>query len=265
MQQVVLLFLAVTFQQLHGHSIEGHGPAWANSLFEDNAEFGLGIKLATDKKHDMALRLTKELREEIGSELVDSIIANAETTEGEIIQQRKNVNELKKRLWEIKTEKAYRLYQIAEFLEKKSMWIVGGDGWAYDIGFSGLDHVLSTGENVNILVMDTEVYSNTGGQKSKASPIGASAKFSIKGKTTGKRSRYAGHCTWHRLRCTNCHGCQRCACVKNNTRSRSISRAFHHHRVQPLHRPWIRYIATGWSNKALRLKPVIGLCSATIR
>ncbi|HNP21331.1 MAG TPA: pyruvate:ferredoxin (flavodoxin) oxidoreductase [Panacibacter sp.] len=166
---------------------EGHGPAWANSLFEDNAEFGLGIKLATDKKHDMALRLTKELREEIGSELVDSIIANAETTEGEIIQQRKNVNELKKRLREIKTEKAYRLYQIAEFLEKKSMWIVGGDGWAYDIGFSGLDHVLSTGENVNILVMDTEVYSNTGGQKSKASPIGASAKFSIKGKTTGKK------------------------------------------------------------------------------
>jgi pyruvate-ferredoxin/flavodoxin oxidoreductase len=166
---------------------EGHGPAWANSLFEDNAEFGLGIKLATDKKRDMAIRLLKELREDIGSELVDAILNNVESSEAELIQQRSNVNALKKRLREIRTEESYRLYQVAEFLEKKSVWIVGGDGWAYDIGFGGLDHVLSTGENVNILVMDTEVYSNTGGQKSKASPIGASAKFSIKGKTTGKK------------------------------------------------------------------------------
>ncbi|MDP4261045.1 MAG: pyruvate:ferredoxin (flavodoxin) oxidoreductase [Bacteroidota bacterium] len=171
---------------------EGHGPAWANSLFEDNAEFGLGIKLATDKKRDMALRLLKNLREEIGSELTDAILLNADPdsrrdSEAELIQQRTNVNELKKRLRSIQTEESYRLYQVAEFLEKKSVWIVGGDGWAYDIGFGGLDHVLSTGENVNILVMDTEVYSNTGGQKSKASPVGASAKFSIKGKTTGKK------------------------------------------------------------------------------
>jgi pyruvate-ferredoxin/flavodoxin oxidoreductase len=166
---------------------DGHGPAWANSLFEDNAEFGLGIKLATDKKREMALRLLKNLREEVGSELTDAILQNAENSEAEIIQQRTNVNELKRRLRQIQTEESYRLYQVAEFLEKKSVWIVGGDGWAYDIGFSGLDHVLSTGENVNILVMDTEVYSNTGGQKSKASPIGASAKFSIKGKTNGKK------------------------------------------------------------------------------
>lgn len=166
---------------------EGQGPAWANSLFEDNAEFGLGLKLATDKKREMAFHIVKHMREEIGSELADAIIANEELTEAQLVQQRKLVNDLKKRLREIKTEEAYRLYQIAEFLEKKSVWIIGGDGWAYDIGFSGLDHVLSTGENVNILVMDTEVYSNTGGQKSKASPIGASAKFSIKGKTTGKK------------------------------------------------------------------------------
>ncbi len=166
---------------------DGHGPAWANSLFEDNAEFGLGIKLATDKKREMAFRLLRMLREEIGSELTDAILRNAEGNETELIDQRKNVNELKKRLRAIQTEESYRLYQIAEFLEKKSIWIVGGDGWAYDIGFSGLDHVLSTGENVNILVMDTEVYSNTGGQKSKASPIGASAKFAVKGKTTGKK------------------------------------------------------------------------------
>ena len=171
---------------------DGRGPAWANSLFEDNAEFGLGIKLATDKKRDIALRLLKTLREEVGSELADTILLNADGTaqrdsEAELSQQRTNVNALKKRLREMRTDEAYRLYQVAEFLEKKSIWIVGGDGWAYDIGFSGLDHVLSTGENVNILVMDTEVYSNTGGQKSKASPIGASAKFSIKGKTTGKK------------------------------------------------------------------------------
>lgn len=166
---------------------EGHGPAWANSLFEDNAEFGLGIKLATDKKRDMAIRLLKGLREDAGAELADAILQNAENSEADLAQQRKNVNQLKQRLREIRTEESYRLYQVAEFLEKKSIWIVGGDGWAYDIGFSGLDHVLSTGENVNILVMDTEVYSNTGGQKSKASPIGASAKFSIKGKTTGKK------------------------------------------------------------------------------
>jgi pyruvate-ferredoxin/flavodoxin oxidoreductase len=166
---------------------EGYGPAWANSLFEDNAEFGLGIKLATDKKREMASRLLKELREEVGSELADAILSNTESTEAEMIQQRKFVNDLKHRLRDIKIEESFRLYEVAEFLKKKSIWIVGGDGWAYDIGFSGLDHVLSTGENVNILVMDTEVYSNTGGQKSKASPIGASAKFAIKGKTTGKK------------------------------------------------------------------------------
>ncbi len=171
---------------------EGRGPAWANSLFEDNAEFGLGLKLATDKKRDIAFRLLKSLREDIGSELADKLITLADPekhndTEAELIEQRQNVSELKKRLREIKTDASYRLYQVAEFLEKKSVWIVGGDGWAYDIGFSGLDHVLSTGENVNILVMDTEVYSNTGGQKSKASPIGASAKFAVKGKTTSKK------------------------------------------------------------------------------
>ena len=166
---------------------EGLGPAWANSLFEDNAEFGLGIKLATDMKRNYAISILKSLREDVGEELADAILNNIESSESEIIQQRKNVNELKARLKNITNPEAGLLYQVAEFLEHKSMWIVGGDGWAYDIGFSGLDHVLSTGENINILVLDTEVYSNTGGQKSKSSPIGASAKFSIKGKTTGKK------------------------------------------------------------------------------
>ena len=166
---------------------EGHGPAWANSLFEDNAEFGLGIKLATDMKQKYASSLLKTLSAEVGQELTYAILSNRETNEAEIIQQRKNVNELKRKLKGIDKPESTLLSQIAGFLEHKSMWIVGGDGWAYDIGFSGLDHVLSTGENVNILVLDTEVYSNTGGQKSKSSPIGASAKFSIKGKTTGKK------------------------------------------------------------------------------
>ena len=166
---------------------EGNGPAWANSLFEDNAEFGLGIKLATDMKRHYAISLLRSLREDVGSELADSILSNAELTEAEIIQQRKNTNELKRRLKEIDNPGAKLLLPVVEFLEYKSVWIIGGDGWAYDIGFGGLDHVLSTGENVNILVLDTEVYSNTGGQKSKSSPVGASAKFSIKGKTTGKK------------------------------------------------------------------------------
>jgi len=165
----------------------GNGPAWANSLFEDNAEFGLGIKLATDMKRQYAISLLKTIREEVGAELTDAILENQEEDEAAIIKQRLAVNEVKNKLKNLSNPAAALLSQVAGFLEKKSMWIVGGDGWAYDIGFSGLDHVLSTGENVNILVLDTEVYSNTGGQKSKSSPIGASAKFAVKGKTTGKK------------------------------------------------------------------------------
>lgn len=166
---------------------DGYGPAWANSLFEDNAEFGLGIKLASDQKGTYAKNLLNAIQSEVGIELTTEILNNPETTETEIAKQKMNVNELKKRLLTINHPLAKKLAGIADFLQKKSMWIVGGDGWAYDIGFSGLDHVLSTGENINILVLDTEVYSNTGGQKSKSTPIGASAKFSVKGKTTGKK------------------------------------------------------------------------------
>jgi pyruvate-ferredoxin/flavodoxin oxidoreductase len=165
----------------------GCGPAWANSLFEDNAEFGLGIKLAADQKRDFGQYLLAQLASEVGEDLATSIINNPETLEAELIQQRKDVNELKGRLRLLSNPLASQLLHVADFLQRKSMWIIGGDGWAYDIGFSGLDHVLSTGENVNILVLDTEVYSNTGGQKSKSTPIGASAKFAIKGKTTGKK------------------------------------------------------------------------------
>lgn len=166
---------------------EGEGPAWANSLFEDNAEFGLGIKLATDKKKEIAQHLLAAMRNEIGAELTDAILSAHPDDEAAIKNLKSNISELRKKLRNFDTINASILMQLADFLADKSIWIIGGDGWAYDIGFSGLDHVLSTGENVNIFVLDTEVYSNTGGQKSKASPLGASAKFSINGKRTGKK------------------------------------------------------------------------------
>lgn len=165
----------------------GVGPAWANSLFEDNAEFGLGLRLAGEKKKEMALQLLDELRPDIGEDLVDRLIHAQEQTEAELQAKHELVQELKRRLQHQRSMAALNLYHLADFLEQKSIWIIGGDGWAYDIGYGGLDHVLSTGENINILVLDTEVYSNTGGQKSKASPLGASAKFSVNGKTTGKK------------------------------------------------------------------------------
>ena len=166
---------------------EGRGPAWANSLFEDNAEFGLGIKLANDKKREGAISILHQLRSEVGEELADAIILAPETNEAEIKVKQELIKELKHRLTGINSFASKNLSHLADFLSEKSMWIIGGDGWAYDIGFGGLDHVLSTGENLNILVMDTEVYSNTGGQKSKSTPIGASAKFAVNGKTTGKK------------------------------------------------------------------------------
>jgi pyruvate-ferredoxin/flavodoxin oxidoreductase len=166
---------------------EGHGPAWANSLFEDNAEFGLGLKLATDKKKENATQLLHRIKNLVGPELAEEILTSPETSEGDFKNRRKQITKLREVLRTLDHPHAKELLQLTDFLSDKSVWIIGGDGWAYDIGFSGLDHVLSTGEKVNILVLDTEVYSNTGGQKSKASPMGASAKFAIKGKQTSKK------------------------------------------------------------------------------
>jgi pyruvate-ferredoxin/flavodoxin oxidoreductase len=165
----------------------GCGPAWANSLFEDNAEFGLGIKLANEKKKETAVRMLKQMAPLVGDDLAASIIDAPEVTEAEIKTKNELIKELKHRLEQNPSSVAKNLLHIADFLSEKSMWIIGGDGWAYDIGYGGLDHILSTGENLNILVLDTEVYSNTGGQKSKSTPIGASAKFAVNGKTTGKK------------------------------------------------------------------------------
>ena len=167
---------------------EGRGPAWNNSLFEDNAEFGLGMRIAIDQQTAYAQELLLELRESIGAELVDALLAAEQNTEQEIAEQRVRVVQLKERLAAMPEQaRAQELLTVAEQLVVRSVWIIGGDGWAYDIGYGGLDHVLASGRNVNILVLDTEVYSNTGGQTSKATPRGAVAKFSYAGKPTAKK------------------------------------------------------------------------------
>jgi pyruvate-ferredoxin/flavodoxin oxidoreductase len=166
---------------------EGRGPAWSNSLFEDNAEFGLGMRLALNKQRGYALELVNRLRSVLGETLVDGLLAADQTTTAGIQAQRTRVAELKAKLTGNPDLAARDLVSLADVLVERSVWIIGGDGWAYDIGYGGLDHVLASGHNVNILVMDTEVYSNTGGQSSKATPLAAVAKFAAGGKQSGKK------------------------------------------------------------------------------
>ncbi len=165
---------------------KGHGPAWANSLFEDNAEFGLGMRLSIDHGRETALALLSSLKDKL-SDVADKIVSNPQSTDEEIDRQRDYVAQLKSELKTISTDEAEHLLEMADYLIKKSVWIIGGDGWAYDIGFGGVDHVIASGRNVNILVVDTGVYSNTGGQQSKATPRGASAKFATAGKELAKK------------------------------------------------------------------------------
>jgi pyruvate-ferredoxin/flavodoxin oxidoreductase len=166
---------------------EGRGPAWSNSLFEDNAEFGYGFRLTLDKHNEYARELLLKLGGQLGDELVQGLLNADQKDEAGIAAQRARVAELKKRLEGMDDPDAKNLLSVADALVKKSVWIVGGDGWAYDIGYGGLDHVLASGRNVNVLVLDTEVYSNTGGQCSKATPIGAVAKFAASGKPLPKK------------------------------------------------------------------------------
>jgi len=166
----------------------GRGPAWSNSLFEDNAEFGYGFRLAADKKALMAADLVKALAGKLGDDFVKELLESPQTSDAEIAAQRERVVALRQKLDQLNGDlQVARLKDLADYLVKKSVWIFGGDGWAYDIGFGGLDHVLASGRNVNILVMDTEVYSNTGGQQSKSTPIGAVAKFAAAGKSAPKK------------------------------------------------------------------------------
>ena len=166
---------------------EGRGPAWSNSLFEDNAEFGLGMRIALDKQNEYAKELVASLRGQLGDELVDAILNADQSNEVGIYEQRERVAAVKQQLQSLSGQSVQTLLQLADSLCKKSVWIIGGDGWAYDIGFGGVDHILASGRNVNILVLDTEVYSNTGGQTSKSTPLGAVAKFSAGGKATAKK------------------------------------------------------------------------------
>lgn len=165
---------------------KGHGPAWANSLFEDNAEFGLGMRFSIDQQTATAKALLEGLKSELG-DIAEKIMSNPQKTDAEINAQRENVKALRARLAGMNSKEARELDNLADYLIKKSVWILGGDGWAYDIGFGGLDHAIASGKNVNILVMDTGVYSNTGGQQSKATPMGASAKFATAGKALPKK------------------------------------------------------------------------------
>ncbi len=166
---------------------EGKGPAWSNSLFEDNAEFGFGFRLTADQHHHQAIEALKALKGELGAEWVDQIIHAPQRMESEIRNQRDRISALKGKLAHNSHPKARELLSIIDHLVRRSVWIVGGDGWAYDIGSSGLDHVLASGRDVNVLIMDTEVYSNTGGQMSKSTPMGAVAKFAAAGKTLAKK------------------------------------------------------------------------------
>ncbi|MHB8134509.1 MAG: pyruvate:ferredoxin (flavodoxin) oxidoreductase [Anaerolineaceae bacterium] len=165
----------------------GRGPAWSNSLFEDNAEFGLGMRLTVDRQTEFAHELVMRLTDKIGEDLVSELLNADQSTDAGINAQRARVVELKKRLAKEKDRDSKQLLSLAEFLVKKTVWIMGGDGWAYDIGYGGLDHVLASGRNINVLVLDTEVYSNTGGQASKSTPRAAVAKFASNGKSLPKK------------------------------------------------------------------------------
>jgi pyruvate-ferredoxin/flavodoxin oxidoreductase len=165
----------------------GRGPAWSNSLFEDNAEFGLGFRLAADKHLDLATTLLRKLAPMVGEDLARSILDASQERESELRAQRARVDALKQKLATMDDETARDLMSVVDHLVRRSIWIVGGDGWAYDIGYGGLDHVLASGRDVNLLVLDTEVYSNTGGQASKATPLGAVAKFAAAGKRVARK------------------------------------------------------------------------------
>ena len=169
------------------HNKDGRGPAWSNSLFEDNAEFGLGMALTRDKQTEYARELVERMRDVIGDDLADRLLSADQSNEAGIDAQRQNVAELKAKLAGVDGLDAKDLLSVADMLVRRGVWIIGGDGWAYDIGYGGLDHVLASGRDVNVLVMDTEVYSNTGGQASKATPMAAAAKFAIAGKQLPKK------------------------------------------------------------------------------
>ena len=221
---------------------DGRGPAWSNSLFEDNAEFGMGFRVSIDKQTEFAHELLRRVAGAVGDDLVTAILNAKQKDESDIYEQRQRVDILKERLHKLNSPEAKQLLAVADMLVKKSVWIVGGDGWAYDIGYGGLDHVLASGRNVNVLVLDTEVYSNTGGQASKSTPRGAVAKFAAGGKPGPKKDLGThGHDLRQRLRRQRRHGSQGRAHAQGIPRGRGLRRSQHHHRVFVVHRPRHRH------------------------
>ncbi len=224
---------------------QGRGPAWSNSLFEDNAEFGLGMRLALDAQADHARRLLTRLAPVVGEALVGDLLASPQETEADIARQRERVALLRERLAEVDgpmRSEAQHLLTLANELVEQGIWIIGGDGWAYDIGFGGLDHVLSSGRNVNVLVLDTEVYSNTGGQASKSTPRGAVAKFAAAGKGNGKKDLGRDRARLReRLRRPGLDGRQRRPGDQGAPRGGGMARSIARDRVQHLHRPRNRH------------------------
>ena len=220
---------------------DGRGPAWSNSLFEDNAEFGFGIRLGVDSHTAAARALVESLAAPLGDTLVKGLLSADQTSESGIAAQRERVQALRQKLAAMDGPEPRRLQVLADYLVTKSVWLLGGDGWAYDIGYGGLDHVLASNRNVNVLVLDTEVYSNTGGQQSKATPLGAVAKFASAGKSTAKKD--LGLLAIATVMCTSPAWPWGRECRKQ---CRHFSRpnripAVTHHRLQPLHRPWLRH------------------------
>ncbi len=220
---------------------DGRGPTWNNSLFEDNAEFGLGMRLAIDKQNQYAKELLQRLSGQLGDELVKGLLEADQSTEAGIKAQRDRVAVLKQKLQGIKSSEAYGLLGVADSLVKKSVWIVGGDGWAYDIGYGGLDHVLASGYNVNVLVLDTEVYSNTGGQMSKATPLRRRGQVRRRRKAPAEEGPgHDRHDLREHLRGAGGLRHERHAHGAGVPGGGGLRRLLAHHRLQPLHRPRLR-------------------------
>ena len=216
---------------------EGRGPTWNNSLFEDCAEFGMGLRLAVDKATEFACELVRKLADSVGTDLADGLLKADQTTEGGINEQRKRVAALKAKLAKLDSAEAKLLLTVVDCLVRRSVWALGGDGWAYDIGYGGLDHVLASGRNINALVLDTEVYSNTGGQMSKATPCGAVAKFAAAGKPAGKKDLGMMAMAYGTVYVASVgHGLQRSAHGEVLRRGRELSRSVAHPGLQSLHR-----------------------------
>ncbi len=223
---------------------EGRGPSWSNSLFEDCAEFGLGFRLAVDQQTKYAHELLKRLSSQLGDELVAALLNNKQETEEEIAAQRARVAELNKRLAAINSPDAKNLLASSDYLIRKSVWSFGGDGWAYDIGFGGMDHVFASGRDVNILVLDTEVYSNTGGQASKSTFRGAVAKFAAGGKARLQEGpRHDRHVVRQRVRRLDLAGRQPDARHPHHPRGRVVPRHVAVDRLLALHRLGHRHAA----------------------